>query len=47
LFSQAGCTLWQAVWFEGGYSEYEADYRRRSGGADPTRIKYRRMAVAA
>ena len=38
---------WQVVWFEGGYSEYEADYRRRSGSADPTRIKYRRMAMAA
>jgi ATP-binding cassette ChvD family protein len=32
-----------AVWFEGGYSEYEADWRRRNGGADPSRIKYRKM----
>lgn len=32
------------LWFEGGWSEYEADLRKRTGGADPTRIKYRRMA---
>ena len=31
-------------WFEGGWTEYEADLRKRTGGADPTRIKYRRMA---
>lgn len=34
------------VWFEGGYSEYDADLRKRTGG-DPTRIKYRKMAVLA
>jgi len=32
------------VWFEGGWTEYEADLRKRTGGADPTRVKYRRMA---
>jgi energy-dependent translational throttle protein EttA len=32
------------VWFEGGWGEYDADWRKRNGGADPTRIKYRRMA---
>lgn len=31
------------VWFEGNYSEYEADYRRRHGDAAPTRIKYKRI----
>ena len=35
------------VWFEGSYSEYEADWRKRTGGADPSRVKYRRMATAA
>ena len=35
------------VWFEGGYSEYEADLKRRTGNADPTRVKYRRMAMLA
>lgn len=34
------------VFFEGGYSEYDADLRKRTGG-DPTRIKYRKMAVLA
>ena len=34
------------VFFEGGYSEYEADLKRRTGNADPTRIKYRRMVLA-
>eukprot|EP00884_Botryococcus_braunii_P016817 jgi/Botrbrau1/3819/Bobra.0183s0049.1 len=32
------------VWFEGGYSEYAEDLRKRTGNADPTRIKYRKMA---
>ena len=33
------------VWFEGNYSEYEADRRRRFGGAadQPHRIKYRQL----
>jgi ATPase subunit of ABC transporter with duplicated ATPase domains len=33
------------VWFEGGYSEYEADRKRRLGAAadQPHRIKYRQM----
>lgn len=49
------CLLWsarakkgpslQVVWFEGGYSEYEADLKKRNGGADPTKIKFRRMAL--
>ena len=38
----------QVVWFEGNYSEYEADKRRRMG-ADaeiPKRIKYRALTRA-
>lgn len=38
----------KVVWFEGGYSEYEADWRKRNGGAlTPTRVKYRKMAALA
>jgi ATP-binding cassette ChvD family protein len=35
----------QAVWFEGNYSDYEADRRKRLGKAAevPKRIKYRRL----
>lgn len=36
----------QVVFFEGSYSEYAADLRRRNGGKDPTRVKYRKMAMA-
>ena len=28
-------------WFEGNYSDYEADHKRRVGDAAPTRIKYK------
>ena len=34
------------VFFDGGYSAYEADWRARNGGKDPTRVKYRKMAAA-
>ena len=35
----------QAVWFEGNYTDYEADRRRRLGAAadQPHRIKYRKL----
>ena len=35
----------QVVWFEGNYSEYEADLKRRIGddAATPHRVKYRRL----
>ena len=35
----------QVTWFEGNYQDYEADRRRRLGGAadQPHRIKYRRL----
>lgn len=32
------------VWYEGGYSEYEADRQARTGVADPTRVKFRKLA---
>lgn len=32
------------VWYEGGYSEYEEDRRQRTGVADPTRVKFRKLA---
>ncbi|CAL5227645.1 g10651 [Coccomyxa viridis] len=34
------------VWYEGGYSDYDADYRQRTGATDPSRIKYRKMAAS-
>ena len=35
----------QVVWFDGNFSEYEKDYRRRMDGGDvhPRRIKYKRL----
>ena len=36
-----------ATFFEGGYSEYEADRVARTGSAlMPTRVKFRRLAAA-
>ena len=32
-------------WFNGSYSEYEADWRQRSGNKDPSRIKFRKLAT--
>lgn len=29
------------VWFEGSYAEYEQDLRRRAGGKEPKRPKFR------
>jgi len=37
----------KVVWFEGSYSEYEADRQRRMGNSDPTRVRYRPMASMA
>ncbi len=36
----------EVVWFEGNYSDYEADYQRRTGeeANQPHRIKYKRLA---
>ncbi len=34
----------RAVWFDGNYSDYEEDYKRRRGDSvKPTRIKYKRL----
>jgi len=35
----------KVVWFEGSYSEYEADRQKRVGNTDPTRVRYRPMAT--
>jgi len=36
----------QAEWFEGTYTEYEADHKARTGGKDlqPTRVRYKKLA---
>ena len=36
----------KAVWFDGNYSEYEADHQKRTGdkGATPTRVRYKKLA---
>lgn len=36
----------QVVWFEGNYSDYEEDYKRRHGNEGPQRIKYKRLKTA-
>jgi ATP-binding cassette ChvD family protein len=38
----------QVLWFEGNYSEYEADLKRRIGddAATPHRVKYRRLGTS-
>ncbi len=33
----------QVFWFEGGYSEYEENRRKRVGDEQPTRIKYKKL----
>ena len=36
----------KALWFEGNYSEYEEDLRKRLGEREivPTRVKYKKLA---
>ena len=37
----------QVTWFEGNYSDYEEDYKRRHGNElNPQRIKYKRLKTA-
>ena len=37
----------QVTWFEGNYSDYEEDYKRRHGNElHPQRIKYKRLKTA-
>jgi sulfate-transporting ATPase len=33
----------KVVWFEGTYSDYEENYRKRAANATPVRIKYRKL----
>ena len=34
----------KVVWYEGNYSDYEEDYKRRNGDSiKPKRIKYKRL----
>jgi ATP-binding cassette ChvD family protein len=33
----------KVVWFEGTYSDYEENYRKRVNNAEPVRIKYRKL----
>jgi hypothetical protein len=33
----------QAYWFEGSYSEYEENKKKRLGDSGPKRIKYRKL----
>jgi len=34
----------KAVWFDGNYSEYEEDHKKRIGDKGPTRMKYKKLA---
>lgn len=33
----------KVVWFEGSYSEYEDNYRKRTGSDGPTRLRYKKL----
>jgi ATPase subunit of ABC transporter with duplicated ATPase domains len=34
----------KVVWFEGDFSEYDENYRKRTSDAGPVRMKYKRLA---
>jgi ATP-binding cassette ChvD family protein len=34
----------KVVWFEGGFSEYDENYRKRTGNAGPVRFRYKRLS---
>ncbi|MDT8397603.1 MAG: energy-dependent translational throttle protein EttA [Pseudomonadales bacterium] len=34
----------EVIWHEGNYTDYEADRKKRQGDAEPTRVKYRKLA---
>jgi ATPase subunit of ABC transporter with duplicated ATPase domains len=34
----------KVVWFEGSFSEYEENYRKRTANAGPVRMKYKRLS---
>lgn len=33
----------QVIWHEGNYSDYEAEYKKRVGDSQPTRVKYKKL----
>ena len=33
-------------WFEGSYSDYDADWKQRTGKKDPSRVKFRKLDAA-
>jgi len=35
----------RVVWFEGTYSDYEENYRKRVNNAGPSRIKFRKLTA--
>ena len=35
----------QVYWFEGGYSEYEENKKKRLGNVEPKRVRYKKLAV--
>lgn len=35
----------QVYWFEGGYSEYEENRKKRLGNVEPKRIRYKKVAI--
>jgi ATP-binding cassette ChvD family protein len=34
----------KVVWFEGGFSEYDESYRKRTGNSGPVRFRYKKLA---
>jgi ATP-binding cassette ChvD family protein len=34
----------RVVWFEGGFSEYDENYRKRTGNAGPVRFRYKKLS---
>ncbi len=34
-----------AYWFEGGYSEYEENKKKRLGNVEPKRVRYKKLTV--
>ena len=35
----------QVYWFEGGYSEYEENKKKRLGNVEPRRVRYKKLTV--
>ncbi|MCB0801015.1 MAG: energy-dependent translational throttle protein EttA, partial [Bacteroidales bacterium] len=34
----------RVVWFEGSFSEYDENYRKRTGNTGPVRFRYKKLA---